>query len=275
MQMQTIDILWLIIIATVIVLTFSGFFIAVVIVNQRKFIKVQKEKLDESKRLQEVLRGIPRQMLDVEEEERARVARDLHDGIMQMLGSIKYRAFSLQKESPLDVSRLRESLQHLLNDLDKTIEETKRISHDLRPRALDDLGFDAAWRNICLEFAERTAIHITCRPGGMPEQLTKEAELGIFRIIQESLNNIEKHAQASAVAVESHLQDSMLIITINDNGKGFDENNLGLKGAQKKDLGLNTMRERASALGGVIDVHSTIGKGTTVTLKIPVGEPVV
>ncbi len=273
MPLPQTEILWVISLFTAIVIILFGFFIAVIMVNQRKFINIQNEKLAESKRLEEVLRRIPRQMIEVQEEERARVARDLHDGINQMLASINYRAHALRKQPSRRDPQLDESVQHLLNDLEKTMDEVKRISHDLRPQALDDLGFEAAVKTMCLEFAQRTKIGIKCKFGGLPENMLKETELGIFRIIQEALNNIEKHAKASSVVLESETHDAMFSIAITDNGHGFVEHNAGLTAGRRRGLGLNTMRERALSIGGVLDIRATPNRGTTVTVRIPMHPP--
>ena len=272
MPIQEQDLIWIIIIGTGFILTFVGFFITTVITNQRRFIAVQREKLEESLRAEGLLRQIPGKILEGQEDERKRVARELHDGINQMLASVKYRLHTMKAISG-DHPRVVRNITDLLVDLDKTMDEVKRISHNLHPKVLDELGFNAAVRSLCDQFTARTNILVHHALLSSTKDFTSKAlELGMFRIVQEGLRNIEKHAHANEVWIAAIQTDSLITIEIRDNGDGFVPGNAGERknnSPSLSGLGLHTMKERAALLGGTVDVHSIKDIGTTVLVKIP------
>ncbi len=266
--------------ASLLLVVFIGFFIATIIQNQKRFIKVQKEKLLESERLQEVLRDRPRQIIQAQEEERKRVARDLHDGASQVLTSIIYKLYAIK-------ARLSGGQEHSASrevtdlatqsatDLEHALEELKRIAHNLRPKILDELGFDASVRSLLNYFQERT--HITCTYLGEKEPgqtaMPQEVALGLFRIIQEALNNVERHSAATSITIKSQIESSQFLLTIADNGKGMDTMKL-LAGPQGKEgrhqgMGILSMKERATLLGGSCALSSNSPHGTVITVTIP------
>ncbi|HEV8539109.1 MAG TPA: histidine kinase [Bacteroidota bacterium] len=272
--MSASELIWIVIVGTTIILSFIGFIIALVVVNQRRFIASQNEKLKESKRAEELLRQIPKRIIEAQEQERARVARELHDGVNQMLASIKYRLHSAKTKNSTPEPVLTESLEHLLVDLERTMEEVKRLSHNLHPKALDDLGFQAAVRSLCDEFTDRTRIPVEYRVGHLPRELNHDEEVAVFRIIQESLRNIERHAHASEVTIamaRNGEENAKLKVLISDNGRGFDSASAGVNPSQRLGgLGITTMAERATIMGGRLDIQSKAGEGTIVTLHLPV-----
>ncbi len=278
MPLSGTDTLWFVLVGTAIILMFAGFFVATVLLNQKRFIRVQREKLQESERLQEILRQRPKQMLAAQEEERKRVARELHDGISQMISSIAYRIRAIQAQLPPNPSGMQaiNSLEGLSSDLGRTIDEVRRISHNLRSKQVDELGFDAAVRDIVDDFSQRTSITVEFRSEGDESiSLPPEVELGLFRIIQESLRNIEKHSHATSVSIDSRKGRSMYEMTISDNGTGLliDTSDAGTGGAASRrratGIGLTSMRERAELLGGTCDIRSSEGEGTKISLRIP------
>lgn len=270
--MSTTDLLWIIVVGTTVVISFIGVFIGVVVLNQRKLIASQEAKLKESRRVQELLQEIPKQIIGAQEHERARLARDLHDGINQMLASVKYRLHTAKSRGPANED-LEASFDSLLIDLERTMEEVKRISHNLHPKALDDLGFHAAVRSFCDEFSERSGIEVLTDLTSLPEKMEDDVKIGLFRIIQESFQNIEKHANAKRVVLSTGrttAPEPSLFITITDNGRGFRTDAMG-KGSERTHpgLGITTMRERASLLGGSLEIRSAPNGGTTCILTIP------
>ena len=268
--MSTTEIFWLVVAGTTVVITLVGFLVGIVLFNQKKFIRIQQEKLNESMKLQEILRSMPKQIVEAQEEERQRVSRDLHDGINQMLASVSYRLHTVRELFAAGDKRLSESIDGISGGIQKTMEEVRRISYNLRPKILDEFGFQPAIRNLCDDFTSRTNIQMRYALDAFPEQLGRETELGIFRIIQEALRNIEKHASATMVTLETRIDNSDLIVSITDNGKGFrnEENSAG----SGRGLGMTTMKERAILIGGNIVVEAnqaSDGRGTSITLTVP------
>lgn len=265
--MTTIEIFWIVIVGTIVVVTLVAFIVGIVLVNQRKFIRIQQEKLRESERLQNVLREIPNRVLQAQEEERRRVSMDLHDGINQMLASIKYRLHSLRETFGRNQSQLGTSLEGVSADLHATMEEIRRISHNLRPKILDDLGFQPAVRNLCDEFTARTRIQVSSTITGLAHHLPHEIELGTFRILQEAFQNIEKHASATKVTLTVETAEAGLGMEIVDNGKGVFP--VAGPDGRQNGLGMATMKERAIVMGGKLTVSSDDGMGTTIRLYVP------
>jgi two-component system NarL family sensor kinase len=267
--MPPVEILWYVFVVTGVFLLLIGVFLATILLNQRRFIKVQKEKLEESRKLEGVLRLIPQKMVDAQEEERKRVSKELHDGINQMLASIKYRLHAFTASNLPAAPQLGELAEQVSADLDRTIDEVKRISHALHPKVLDDLGFRAAVRSLIEEFRSRSAIAVDTDVELLPAGLPRETELSVFRILQEALHNIEKHASATHVRIAVVRIGSSLYLEIADNGTGFDVLAQGSSKEGANGLGLTTMKERAILISSVLDVRSTPGRGTILTLKIP------
>lgn len=215
---------------------------------------------------EELVNALPRRILAAQEEERRRVARELHDGVNQLLASVRFRARSIaeRQEGRLEGQEDWIRIQELLEEAQ---DEVRRISRALRPSELDDLGFMDAVRSNCNEFTLRT---------GVPIELTEQMDLAfqdkvvethLYRILQEGLFNVEKHAESSRVrvSVSSNLQHVHL--RIEDNGKGF-----AIEGMKRNPgLGLQHLRERASLAGGLLEVQSEIGQGTTLQVSIPYG----
>ena len=230
---------------------------------------MQKDKLAESKKLEDALRLMPTKIVEGQEEERKRVSKELHDGISQMLASIKYRVAAFGETGATDPGAFRGCAEAVSSDLDKTIDEVKRISHALHPKVLDDLGFAAAVRNLCDESGGRFRFRVEIDLAALPEKLSRDIELGAFRIIQEALNNIEKHASARTVRIDASRVGDSTYLAISDDGRGFKTDAPPRSPGGRSGLGLTTMKERAILMGSIVDVHSSVPGGTRITLKIP------
>ncbi|MFT4173810.1 MAG: cache domain-containing protein [Rhodocyclaceae bacterium] len=210
------------------------------------------------------LRALARQVVSSQEKERARVARELHDGVNQWLVSVKFMLESA-------VARLRGGdgdvaapLERGLDGVNGVLREIRRISHGLRPALLDDLGLAAALSQVLEEFAERTGIQAELSAPGklaIPEAVAT----ALFRVTQEALNNIERHAHASRISVRLTERHN-LVLHISDDGQGFDVD--AMAGAGRGGLGLSSMRERVETLGGHFDLQSGPG-GTTIMATLP------
>lgn len=202
------------------------------------------------------------------EEERARIARELHDSIAQSLLKIIYTAgFALDflKEDPaLAVDEIEEVQQRAK----ECLQELRAIMANLRPVSLDILGLKDSIVRYAEQYEEEYAITVELDLQGL-ENLTPPVELAIFRILQEQLANVRKHSNADWVKVKTALEDGDLVLTVEDNGVGFDPTEIGRAQEGGKHLGIMAMRERAELLGGELFIDSAPGKGTRITVRIP------
>jgi two-component system NarL family sensor kinase len=219
-------------------------------------------------RSEETLRQLSKRIVGAQEVERRRVARELHDSVSQILSSVKFRIQSVGEMLPSHGTESQE-LQKANHLLEQALREVRRISQNLRPSQLDDLGLKAALRGVCQEFRHRTQIVTTLKSSNLPEELPSEVELALYRIIQEALNNVEKHSAATRVTLKLFRDGPWAGASIKDNGRGFE---LSAEQERKNDhpaWGLVYMRERAAFVGGTLCVESGPGRGTEITVRIP------
>jgi signal transduction histidine kinase len=208
------------------------------------------------------LRALTARLQSIREEERKRVARDIHDQLGQALTALRINLSALIRDLPKDKKQGSESVMNLI---DQTIQSVRRISTELRPGVLDDLGLVAAIEWAGEEFEARTKTK--CRLD-LPQEdvsIDQEHATALFRILQETLTNVVRHASASQVNVRLTQEDGRLILEIRDNGKGVSEEQLSAAGA----LGILGMRERALLLGGELIISGAPGQGTVVRVEIP------
>ena len=223
----------------------------------------------EERRLQNNLEYYLRQVLQAQEEERKRLARELHDDASQQIllltHGIDNIAYKAEKYSPQD---LKNELGKLYELSQQTYQNIKHYAQALRPSILDDLGLVAAIKWLAEETHKLSGIEIRVRVDSI-SQLPPETQLVLFRIVQESLNNVHRHSGASEATVTLESQGTETKVTISDNGHGFAlPRQLSEFAAQGK-LGLTGMAERVQLIGGRLDVSSQVGKGTAVTVKVP------
>lgn len=223
----------------------------------------------ERKRTEELQKNFTKRVIEAQESERKRIAFELHDSIGQMLSSVKFRLHDLLGKTSPPSGNYR-----VLSDVDglleKTLQEVRRVSQNLRPSVLDDLGLISAVRTICEEFELRTGIRINLDVPPTLQRFPSEIELALFRIIQETLNNVEKHSGATELAVRIELQHSKLQVTVEDNGKGFNPKLVHEKSDRTHGIGLESIQERAASIGATVHISSTIGSGSEITIRIPV-----
>jgi two-component system, NarL family, sensor histidine kinase UhpB len=210
-----------------------------------------------------------------QEEERRRLARDLHDEVNQALTAILLRLEALAQDSP--EARVEEvnELKRLVN---QAMEELLNLARQLRPSALDDHGLMPAVETQLKRFSARTGVEVTLNVDGDPDSLPEDVQTAVYRILQEALANVGRHAGATAVVVDIEARDERLELRVRDDGEGFDPGTTARGGAGDgpgAGLGLSGMAERARLAGGELDVRSTPGGGTTVTLRIAGLEQVV
>lgn len=220
------------------------------------------EQLVESRRQ---LQELSAYLQTVREEERARIARELHDGLGQMLTALKIDASRLRGRAAALDDAMAQKLDGMAGLIDETIEAVRRISSDLRPVMLDDLGLKAALEWLVEEFGRRHE-DIRCELALGTDSLDVADALATaaFRIVQECLNNAVKHAQASAIRVALDTRDGCLAIEVRDNGRGLAPQRTGRAG-----YGLISMRERAQALGGSFSLAAAPDGGVVVAVALP------
>jgi PAS domain S-box-containing protein len=214
----------------------------------------------------EAVRKLTGHLQNIREEERAHMAREIHDELGQQLTVLKMDISWLNKK--IDTSNepvVGQKMKDLLSMLDGTVKTVRRISSELRPSMLDDLGLAAAMEWQLSEFEKRSGIRTSFDDPTEDIILPEAVKTCLFRIFQESLTNVARHANASTIHVDLHLGDSDLILQISDDGKGFDKQKI----SGKRTLGILGMRERTSMIGGSYEIKSSPGKGTIVTVSVP------
>jgi len=226
----------------------------------------------ERTRLSSELRKLSELVTQAQEAERRRIARELHDSVNQILSSVTFRIKSIDAQMPEAHAELKADLARAKELLTKGIDEVHRISDDLRPSELDSLGLLPALRSLCAEFQKKTSLSLKLKLAPSPQRLPDAVELTVYRIIQEALNNIEKHAGASQIVLRLEQDGSLLSLTVHDNGKGLESTSKRLR-LKKTGMGLINMRERTAFLGGTFSIQSDPDKGTKIEVKIPLAEP--
>ncbi len=213
------------------------------------------------------LRALAGRLQKAREEERTRVARDLHDDIGQILTAVKMDLVWIGRHTPEQEAEVRERLKGALKLIGDGVGSVRKICAGLRPSILDDLGLGAAIEWQAKDFASRTGI--ACRVSLPDKELALPGDhaTAIFRIFQECLTNVARHAGAESVRASLFSQAEDLVLTVEDDGRGFDES----KAASS--LGILGMKERAQGCGGELAIASSAGKGTTVTVRVPMHVP--
>jgi signal transduction histidine kinase len=206
------------------------------------------------------LRSLSSQLLTVQENERRRVAREIHDGLGQMLTATKFKMENIiQQKGKGEVKTKGKSLETLIPLMQESIEEVRRIQMDLRPSTLDDLGILATIGWFCREFEKiYSTIYIETQLKLQEHEVSDSLKTVIYRVMQEALNNIAKYSKADLVHLSLKKEENKIELEIEDNGIGFDIEDA------KKGFGLSSMRERTELSGGTFAIKSIIGKGTTI-----------
>ena len=237
--------------------------------TDRKIAELQTARLEESQQ-REVMRGeLFRRVVAAQEAERQRIARDLHDETGQSLTAIGMGLRGISGKLNARNKEVLGTLHKLETLTADLLKELQRIISDLRPSHLDDLGLSAALRWYTGNLQEHSPIRIRVDILGEEKDLDEAVKITIFRIIQECLNNIIKHAQASQVNIHLQFEEKNVHILVHDNGIGFDLEQVKQRQTQRPSLGLAGMEERAALLGGVVSVQSRPNYGTEVEARIP------
>jgi signal transduction histidine kinase len=224
--------------------------------------------LAQSERLQEQLRQLSRQILLTQEEERKEISRELHDVIAQTLTGINVRLAALKKDAALNIKGLDRNIDRTQRLVAKSVNIVHQFARELRPAVLDDLGLIPALHSFVKKFSKRTRLHVHLKIFAGVEQLDLNKRTVLYRIAQESLTNVARHAKASRVQVNIQKLHRDARMEIKDDGKSFEVERV-LHAKSNKQLGLLGMRERVEMVGGTFCVESAPGHGTTVRVEIP------
>lgn len=206
-------------------------------------------------------------IIRAQEEERRRVAREIHDGPAQAMANVVFRAEVCERLLESDITRAREELRDLQDQIRYVLKETRKIIFGLRPMTLDDLGLVPTLRRVLDTMRERAGIFPEIKVTGEEKRLSSHLEVGIFRTVQEALNNVEKHAKAKTVWVRIDYHQANVTAIVEDDGRGFDPN--ADRGGTES-FGIMGMQERVALLDGELTIKSRPGKGTKVQIKVPV-----
>ncbi len=226
------------------------------------------ELLSRSELLQEQLRQLSRQILSAQEEERKRISRELHDVIAQTLTGINIRLAALKKEAALNTRHLDRNIARTQRLVEKSVNIVHDFARELRPAVLDDLGLIPALHSFVKIFSKRTRLHVHLKAFAGIEELDIAKRTVFFRVAQEALTNVARHAHARGVEVDFQKVNGVARMEIKDDGKSFHvERTLNARGNNR--LGLLGMRERVEMVGGAFCIESAPGKGTTVRVEIP------
>ena len=225
--------------------------------------------MTEARRTEQRLRALTHRVVQAQEAERRRVALELHDNITQFLCAALVRLQTLAHTIPSRAGPWKAEAIKLREMLGETVEEVQRISRNLRPSILDELGLIAVLRVTSTEFAERTGVCLKLACVQLNARLSADTELTLYRILQEALRNVEQHARARHVTVGLRPKGTSLQLVVKDDGIGFDPDHPPGTRKGKASLGLLSMRERAASVDGTIEVISAPGQGTCLQAQVP------
>lgn len=217
------------------------------------------------------LHELSSKILAAQEQERRRIASDLHDGVAQTLGVVKYsvesRIAQLERDNPgLDLRQF----ESVIDQIREAVDDIRKISRNLSPSVLDEFGICVAIDMLCRDFeSEVPTININCRACVDEIGLPEIVKVAIYRVVQEALNNIQKYASARLVEVVVTAGDDDLSLLIRDDGEGFDAAEVLLDSDQQRGMGLVSMKERVEVTGGTFQLESSSGKGTAIVATWP------
>lgn len=232
-----------------------------------QYVSIRNE-ITQKKLMEEQIKALPQRIILAQEQECNRIARDLHDDLGQSLATLKMMVQSawLVESQGNKIKKVSVDQQKIMDYLNSIIEKSRSLAMRLRPSTLDVLGLTSALGTMLKEMGSNNKLKISFRHPDLDSLRFKAEPINLFRIIQEAMSNIFKHAGATRVEIKITKSKGMLKISIHDNGRGF------LFSGHSSGLGLTTMQERAKLLGGTIGVHSPPKQGTTLLVEIPVNE---
>ncbi|HWQ35821.1 MAG TPA: PAS domain S-box protein [Blastocatellia bacterium] len=238
------------------------------LVAERAASAIERARLYEQVRAaRDRLSHLSRQLIQAQETERRRIARELHDELGQSLTAVQFGLLAVQQQAVSETAA--EALQQAIELVDDAIQLVRHLSVSLRPSALDDLGLAEAVRWHAERLRQRTGLDIEVTVTGLSERLPAEIETACFRVVQEALTNTVRHAQAQHVAISLQKQTDRLTLTISDDGRGFDPGRVQARASRGESMGLTGMRERVQLSGGQLAISSASGSGTEISVSFP------
>ncbi len=230
----------------------------------------------ERQRSESAVRDLNRQLLVAGEEERRKLARDLHDDLGQKLTFLQMRLEALGAQASASQPELAADYKQL-TDLARDLSfNLRQVISDLRPELLDDLGLPEALKALLFEFQKGTTLEIDFTSRGLKDRLPAKVELALFRVCQEGLTNIIKHAKASHAVVRLVVSYPQVILSVEDDGVGLPRGSKSKGAPPRGGFGMISMGERVASVGGTIQFHSRPGSGTRIRVEVPlIGEPAI
>lgn len=230
--------------------------------------KHDRETVEKSRRMEEHLRRLSHEILFAQEDERRRISRELHDELGRTLMAINVKLARLRKESEVSAAGIKKHVANTQRLVEQSMDTVHRFARELRPPALDDLGLLPALRAYMKDFTKRTRVPVHLTALAAVEQLSVEKRTVLFRVAQEALSNVARHARATLVEVSLIKLEDAVCMEVHDNGRSFQIPPL-LFAKRITRLGLLGMRERVEMVGGTFAVESSPKKGTTIRAQIP------
>jgi signal transduction histidine kinase len=230
------------------------------------------ELLRRSDLLQEQLRRLSRQIITAQEDERRKISRELHDVIAQTLTGINIRLATLKKAATTDIKHLERNIARTQKLVEKSVEIVHQFARELRPAVLDDLGLLPALQTFVKTFSQRTKLRVHLKVDSGVEQLGVSQRTVLYRVIQEALTNVARHAHATEVTIGIRQVATGLFLKVHDNGKSFQVDDALLNRGRPR-LGLLGMRERVEMIGGQFSVVSAPGQGTAIQVSLRLPKP--
>ncbi len=208
-------------------------------------------------------------VIEAQEHERQYLVQEMHDGPAQALTNLILQAEICERLFDKDPNQTREELANLRTQVTDTFQEVRSIMFNLRPMMLDDLGLIPTLKKYIEGFQEKTSLPINLTVTGQERRLESHTEAAIFRVVQELVNNARDHAHCTSIEISLDIDDNWVRTSVEDNGTGFDVDEVMQAIEQYKTIGLATLRERVEMLGGQLHIDSGVGRGTKVNLEIP------
>ena len=230
-----------------------------------------RELLEKSRHIEKHLRHLSHEILSAQEHERKRISRELHDEIGQTLTAVNVKLATLKKDATVNLADLKKKIASTQRLVEKSMNTVHRFARELRPPLLDDLGLIPALHAYMKSFTKRTRLAIDFKAFAAVERLEGDKRTVLYRVAQEALINIERHAEASRVEASIERLRGVVRMEIHDDGRSFDVQRV-LHARRIRRLGLLGMRERVEMVGGTFAIESAPGKGTTIRAEIPFRE---
>lgn len=236
--------------------------------NARLYEEQRRARVLAEQRRERILR-LAQRVVSAQEDERLRISRELHDEAGQALTSLKISLSLVRDSLPADLSDARRDLTELMSITDETMRNLRLLSHNLRPPGIDEYGLEAVLSGLCHDFTTRTRVPVTFQQTPELPPLTPLVSLSLYRFVQEALTNAAKHADATRVDVMLNTAGDEIVLSVTDDGRGFEPGADGETSVGRRGVGLINMAERLEMINGHLEVHSEPSRGTSVVATVP------